>query len=326
MQGVGAVSIRDRLAHLGRPGMICAPFLRITAQRPSIPWILEQLHRTTNIPLSVQLLGSHPQHLALAARVLAEAGADVVDLNLGCPTRQAAKKGVGAALLSNVDSISRILAGMRAVCNCQLSVKIRAGDSAPDEVVYIAKAIEAAGADFLVVHPRTRIQGYRGVADWNVVKKVKSQLSIPVVGNGDLWYASDALRLMRLSGVDAVMIGRPILRNPFLFRQVEELRAGQTPFTPIASHIVEHVERLAEIFEAELRQTRHGPDGALKEQIQFLLRAVPEPSRSPLWQSTMRAVGIREIVEAIQPLRDCLLLDLAADGPLRLETSPPDPY
>jgi tRNA-dihydrouridine synthase len=305
--------------------MMCAPFLRITAQRPNIPWLLGQLHRTTNIPLSVQLLGSHPQHLALAAGVLADAGVDVVDLNLGCPTRLAVKQGVGSALLSNVDSISRIVAAMRAACSCQLSVKIRASDGSLNEALEIAKAIESAGADFLVVHPREGSQGYRGVADWNVVNRVKSHLSIPVVGNGDLWYASDALRLLRSTGVKAVMIGRPALRNPFIFRQIEELRAGQTPCNPKGSDIVQHVQRLAEVFGAELRRTRHGPDGALKEQIQFLLRAVPEPIRSHLWTGAMRAVGLREVLEAIEPLRDVAELDLAADGPLRLEASPPDP-
>jgi tRNA-dihydrouridine synthase len=318
--------MRDQLLHLGRPGLICLPFLRITGQEPSTAWLLRQFHRTTNIPLSVQLLGNHAQHLALAARVLSDAGADVVDLNLGCPTQQAIKKGVGAALLSSVDSISRIVAGMRAACRCRLSVKIRAGDSAPDKVIPVAKAIEAAGADFLIIHPRTRCQAYRGVADWNVVGRVKSHLTIPVVGNGDLWYASDALRLMHASGVDAVMIGRPVLRNPFLFRQIEELMAGQPAFVPKGRDIVEHVERLSELMEAELKHTQKGPSGALKEQIQYLLRAVPNPLRLPMLHSTMRACGLQEILEAIQPLRDIAFLDLAADGPLRLETSPLDPF
>ncbi len=324
MQGVGAAGIRDLLAVLGRPGMICAPFLRITGHRPSVPWILGQLHRTANIPLSAQLLGSHPEHLALAARVLADAGTDVVDLNLGCPTRQAFKKGVGAALLSSVDSISKIVAEMRAACRCRLSVKIRTVDDTLHEVIGIAKAIEGAGADFLVVHPRTRAQGYQGVADWNVVKRVKQNVSIPVVGNGDLWYAADALRLMHSSGADAIMIGRPVLRNPFLFRQIEELRAGHLPYIPHGGDIVEHVENLAAQAQAELRQRQHGPDGAIKEQIQFLLRAVPEPLRTHLRQRTMRAVGLGAVLRAIEPLRDIRVLDLAADGPLRFEATPPE--
>ncbi len=287
--------------------------------------MLGQLHRTGAIPLSVQLLGRHPQHLALATRVLVDAGVDVVDLNLGCPTRQAVNKGVGAGLLSNLGSISRIVAAMRAACRSRLSVKIRATDSAAGDVVNVARVIQEAGADFLTIHPRTRRQGYQGTADWDVVKRVKMQLDIPTVGNGDLWYATDALRLMRLTGVDAIMIGRPTLRNPFLFRQIEELRAGLPTFIPGGRDVLEHIRRLAELAEVTLKHRPRGPEGALKEQIQFMLRAVPEPMRSSLGQRTLRAVGVREVLGAIEPLGDVELLDLAADGPLRLEASPPNP-
>jgi tRNA-dihydrouridine synthase len=254
---------------------------------------------------------------------LSDAGADVVDLNLGCPTRQAAKKRVGAALLSDADLISRIVTAMRAACHCRLSVKIRIVDSSPDEVLHIAKAVEAAGADFLIVHPRTRHQAYTGVADWSVVKRLKSHLSIPVVGNGDLWYASDALRLMRLSGADAIMLGRPVLRNPFLFRQIEELRNGQPLFVPKGNDIVEYIARLADIFETGKKQAR--PNNPLKAHVQRVLGAVPEPQRSRVRERALRVTGLAEIFEAIKPLRDVELLDLAADGPFRFETAPSDP-
>ena len=325
MQGVGAAGVRDLLSSVGRPGMICAPFLRITSHRPSVPWLIGQLHRTANLPLSAQLLGSHPEHLALAAKVLADAGADVVDLNLGCPTRQAAKKGVGAALLSKLDMISRIVATMRAACRCQLSVKIRIVDDDSDHLIRIGKAIEAGGADFLVVHPRTRHQSYRGVADWSAVRLLKRHLGIPVVGNGDLWYAADALRLMRSSGADAVMMGRPVLRNPFLFRQFEELRNGGIPYVPTGNDIVEHVGLLAGQAKAELKRRPSGPEGVVKEHIQFVLRAVQEPLRSVLRQKTQRADGLEAVLQAIEPLRDVTVLDMAADGPMRFERTPTDP-
>jgi tRNA-dihydrouridine synthase B len=325
MHGVGSAGVRDLIAAAGCPGMTCAPFLRITEQSPNIQWILGQLHRTVGIPLSVQLLGRHPQHLALATQVLVDAGVDVVDLNLGCPTRQAVKKGVGAGLLSEVGSISRIVAAMRAACGARLSVKIRAVDSAAGELVSVARAIQQEGADFLTIHPRTRQQGYWGVADWDLVKRVKASVDIPIVGNGDLWYASDALRLMRSTGADAVMIGRPILRNPFLFRQIEELRAGKTAFVPSASDVLQHIRSLAELAKVALKQRPNGPEGALKEQIQFLLRSVPEPLRASLRQRTMRAANVSEVLRAIEPLGEVEQLDLAPDGPLRLEESPLSP-
>jgi len=324
MHGVGSAGVRDLIAKAGPPGLTCAPFLRITEQLPNIPWILGQLHRTPGVPLSVQLLGRHPQHLALASQVLSDAGVDVVDLNLGCPTRQAVKKGVGAGLLSDMGLISRIIGAMRAACGARLSVKIRAVDSPSGDLVNLARVIQQEGADFLTIHPRTRSQGYWGVADWDLVKHVKAHVDIPIVGNGDLWYATDALRLMHSTGVDAVMIGRPILRNPFLFRQIEELRAGLPAFIPHARDVLQHIRGLADLAQAALRQRHHGPEGALKEQIQFLLRSVPEPVRSSLGQRTMRAATIGEILSAIEPLVDVEYLDLAVDGPLRLEKSPLD--
>jgi tRNA-dihydrouridine synthase B len=325
MQGVGAPPVRDLLATLGRPGLACAPFVRITSQAPNPSWLVSHVHRTLDVPLSVQLLGSHPGHLGRAARCLADAGVDVIDLNLGCPSRQVVSKGVGAALLSSVDQISRIVAAMRAACHARLSVKIRSGGDSADDVLRIAKAIEEAGADFLVVHPRLRSQGYDGIADWSIVKRVKEHLTIPVVGNGDCWYARDALRLMALTGADAVMLGRPALRNPFIFRQIDELRRGRAVFVPTGADIVAHVGRLAESFAATLLRTRRGPTGALKEHLQYLLRALPESSRHVLWDRTKLAEGLGEILEAIRPLHDMEQLDLAADGPFRFETTPVDP-
>lgn len=325
LEGVSGNAWRSLLVDYGSIGLICAPFLRITAQPPNIAWLRAQVQRTRELPLSMQLLGSHAAHLALAARALADAGADVVDLNLGCPARLIVNKGVGAGLLTQIDEIARIVAAMRAACPAQLSVKIRAGVDGFDDVLAIAQAIESAGADFLVLHPRTRQQGYSGVADWRIVRRVKSHLGIAVVGNGDLWYAADALQLMQTAGVDAVMIGRAALRNPFIFRQIEELRVGGAPYVPSGGDVVEHVERLAAMLTVELGRTHQGPSGALKEHVKYLLRAVPEAERCELWERAKRAASVAEIVEAIRPLGDLAVLDLAANGPLRLEMTPADP-
>jgi tRNA-dihydrouridine synthase B len=322
MQGVSTAGVRDLVAELGRPGIMCVPFVRVTAIRPSVKWLLSQVHRTSDIPLCAQLLGNHAEHLAFATSVLSHAGASVIDLNLGCPTARANKKGVGAALLSRVEHIGHIVESMRAACTCKLSVKIRASEGDFDDSERVARTIEAAGADFIVVHPRKRSQCYDGVADWGIVKRLKSSLRIAVVGNGDLWYAADAVRLMRESGADAVMLGRPALRNPFIFRQIEELCSGKTPYIPTGGDVVRHIERLAERARIDLAERERGPEGAVKEQIQFLLRAVPEPLRTEVWQSTMHALTLDEILSAILPLSGAPELDLAADGPLRFEKTP----
>lgn len=322
MHGVGVGRVRDLVAECGSPGLVCAPFLRVTAQPPSLPWFREQVHRTKDLPLSVQLLGNHPQHLAAVARCLGDSGVDVVDLNLGCPARTVVRRGAGAALLSDLDAIRRLVSAIRSDFGGRLSVKFRSGEANADGVVPMAQAIEASGADFLVLHPRTRLAGYQGVADWELVRRVKAHVSIPVVGNGDCWYASDALRLQHRSGADAVMLGRPSLRNPFIFRQVAELRAGVSPFHPTSGDVFAHVQRLAELFRVELSHTRSGPAGALKEHLQFLLRAVPEPTRRVLWTRAANAQAIDAVVEAIRPLIDVEELDLGAEGPARFEQTP----
>lgn len=325
MQGVAAPSVRAAIAELGAPGIVCTPFLRVTAQRPTPSLIRAQLQRTGGLPMSAQLLGNHAEHLALAARVLADEGAEVVDLNLGCPTRQASKKWVGAILLSDLDTIARIVEAMRAACDCKLSVKLRTSEDDPEAVVRIGCLVEQAGADFLSVHPRTRAQGYQGVADWNVVSRLKSCLTIPVVGNGDLWYATDALRLMTASGADAVMLGRAALRNPFIFRQICDLHTGRAPYVPSGEDVMRYIEGVARRAQRELQSRSRGPDGAVKELLQYLLRAVPEPLRSTVWHDAMHAIGIDSILAAVEPLREASLLDLAADGPLRLEAVPSCP-
>ncbi len=322
MQGAGAHYIRDLLAGYGRPGLVCAPFLRITGKRPNLAWLLRQSRRTQDLPLSVQLLGSHAEHLAETAAALSAAGVDVVDLNLGCPSRQVNRKGVGAALLGEVDAISRILERMRAACRTRLSVKMRSGDGTPEHVMKLARVIQAAGADFLVLHPRTRAQGYQGIANWNLVKRVKSELRIPVVGNGDCWYAADVPRLMQQTGCDAIMLGRPALRNPFIFRQIEELLGGRRPLVPTGADVYGHIQRLAELFQREAAGTRSGPLGALKEQLRFLLRAIPQPERASIEQGALCAVTLDELWEALRPLPELPLWDLAAEGPLRLESTP----
>jgi len=325
LHGIGAASIRDVIAECGAPGLFCAPFLRITEHRSDADWIRKQIHRTNGTPLSVQLLGRHPQNMATATKVLVDAGVEVVDLNLGCPTVKAMKRGVGAGLLSDISCIAQVVAAMRAACAVRLSVKIRVLDSEIDDVVEVALAIQREGADFLTIHPRTQRQGYAGVADWSLVKRVRERVTIPTVGNGDLWYAADAFRLMRSTGVDAVMIGRPILRNPFLFRQFDELRAGMPAFTPTGIDVVNFIRRLADVAQLVPKPNRRGPEGPLKEQIQFLLRAVPEPKQSELRERTLHANSIREVLAAIAPLADVEHLDLAADGPLRLEHMPSSP-
>jgi tRNA-dihydrouridine synthase B len=271
--------------------------------------------------LSVQLLGTHPDNLAYAAKILSDEGVRFIDLNFGCPSRQVMRKGAGAAMLSRPEVVGDIVARVKNVVPGVVSAKIRGGIEQLDETLGVALAIEAAGADFIVVHPRSSAQGYSGVADWRWVRMVKSELHIPVVGNGDCWYARDVLRMMQWSGCDAVMLGRPALRNPFIFRQVNALHAEQTIRVPTGNDLVRHLHALRDVFERDLNFNEVRVLGVLKEQVKYLLRAIPEPAQSSLSSALLRAQCPKELTEAFAPVSELVGLDIGDDGPRRLESS-----
>src|SRR5690606_26877970 len=136
---------------------------------------------------------------------------------------------------------------MRARTPGCLSAKIRAGFDDSAGAVAIARVIEDAGADFIVVHPRRRADFYQGVADWRIIGAIKERLRIPVIGNGDVWYAADALRMRAETGCDGVMIGRGALRNPWIFEQIDALSGGRPPPRPSGDDVLGHFDALAEM-------------------------------------------------------------------------------
>jgi tRNA-dihydrouridine synthase len=209
-----------------------------------------------------------------AAAAMAAAGADVVDINLGCPAPRVVRKGVGSAMLKDPALLHEVLVSMRSVVPGLLSAKIRAGFDEADQVVAIARTVQSAGVDFIAVHPRRRADFYRGVADWRIIRTLKDALDIPVVGNGDVWYADDALRMIDETGCDAVMIGRPALRNPWIFRQVSERLAGVEPFRPSGADVADAFDDLVQRYLRARTGGPHGPVGRIKEWITFLGRAV----------------------------------------------------
>jgi len=276
MEGVTNAAVREVLASYGRVGLVCSEFVRISGGRISRSYLARQVERLPGVPLSVQVMGNDPELMAEAGAVVARAGADVVDLNLGCPTNAAVRKGVGAALLKQPALLSRLLTTMRRAVPGLLSAKLRAGFDTTSEALSNARLVQDSGLDYLAIHPRRRVDHYRGSADWRIVALVRRELSIPVVGNGDIWYAQSALRMFEETGCDAVMLGRPALRNPWIFRQLGELLAGHEPFRPSGADLARHFRRLAAALTAHAGDPSHSPLGPLKEQLGYLCRGVPD--------------------------------------------------
>jgi nifR3 family TIM-barrel protein len=177
-------------------------------------------HGSGERPFCLQLFGGNAEQMGRAALVAKEAGADILDINMGCPVPKVTRNGAGSALLCDLDRAADVV---RAVGRSGLPVtaKIRAGwDQGRINAVEVARALEGAGASAVALHARTRAQGYSGFADWRLIAQVKAAVRIPVVGNGDVKSPADARRMIAETGCDAVMIGRAALGNPWIFREL----------------------------------------------------------------------------------------------------------
>jgi len=169
-------------------------------------------------PVSVQLFGSNSEFLAEAAKKAETMGADAIDINMGCPDVQVTKTGAGADLMRFPEKVKGILGKVRMSVKCPLTIKIRSGwDREHIHAVEISKIAEDCGVDGISFHPRTKVQGFRGKADWSLIEKVKKSVNIPVIGNGDVTTLFLAKRMFEETGCDGVMIGRGALGNPWIF-------------------------------------------------------------------------------------------------------------
>lgn len=185
-------------------------------------------------PYSVQIFGHNESDLGVAARIVEDMGADVVDLNLGCPVRKIVRSGCGGALLKNLPLVGKMISRMRRSASIPLTVKFRAGwDERSNIAVQLARIAEQEGADALTVHPRFVQEGFTGTARWEIIRQVKEAVKIPVIGNGDIKSAYDALTMMTITGCDGVMLGRAGMGNPFIFREtvslLEDKREAEKP-------------------------------------------------------------------------------------------------
>ena len=180
---------------------------------------MEQIER----PIAQQIFGSDKESFIEAAKYIEKVmNPDIIDINMGCPVPKVALKSqAGAALLKNPEKIYEIVSSVVAAVKCPVTVKIRSGwDQNSINAVEVAKICEKAGASAITVHPRTRSQGYSGQADWSIIKMVKENVHIPVIGNGDITDIYKAKAMLEETGCDLIMIGRGVLGNPWLIREI----------------------------------------------------------------------------------------------------------
>jgi tRNA-dihydrouridine synthase B len=222
-------------------------------------------------PVCAQLFGADPGHLARSARMLVEGGASIVDLNMGCPVNKVVNSKGGSALMREPDLVREIFRAIRAeLHDVPFTVKFRAGwEKYGEEAMTIARLAQEEGIDAVCIHGRTRQQGFKGNADWSILKAIKEIVTIPVIGNGDVKSADDAERMVRETGVDGVMVGRAAMGNPWVFGKICARLSGRPePPDPTVFEVLDIVERHARIM-----VERKGPYGLVefrKHAVQYL--------------------------------------------------------
>ena len=268
---IGAYALANRVFVAPMAGITDRPFRRLArrygaalavsemvSSRPELrcsrKTLLRMDHAGEPGPVSVQIAGSDPQMLADAARFNVERGAQIIDINMGCPAKKVCNVAAGSALLSDENLVARIVEAVVAAVDVPVTVKIRTGPNPQRRnAVRIAQIVESAGAQALAIHGRTRACMFEGQAEYDTIAEAKSRIRIPVIANGDVSTPEEAKRVLALTGADGIMIGRAAQGRPWLFREITHyLDTGErlAPPTPreMAAVLVEHLDGLYDLY------------------------------------------------------------------------------
>jgi len=234
MAGVTDYSFRRLLKKRGGVGMTVSEFISVEGMTRNSPQSKRMMRfREFERPFAIQIFGANIERMIMAAEMAEEQGADILDVNCGCPAPKVVKKGGGSGLLANVPLLEDILKEIKKAISIPLTLKIRSGfDDESVNAVDVAKMAEQCGVQHVALHGRTRTQRYTGLADWDLVKQIKDAVSIPVSGNGDVTSVENALMRFKETGCDGILIGRGAMQNPWLFRQIQDGLEGREPYQP----------------------------------------------------------------------------------------------
>lgn len=234
MAGVTDVSFRRLIKNCGGVGLTVSEFISVEGLTRSNPKSKRQMRfYVDERPFAVQIFGGQPERMRMAAQMAEEVGADILDINCGCPAPKVVKHGGGSGLLKDHFRLETILTEIKKAITIPLTIKIRAGFyDHTINAVETAKLAEACGVEHIALHGRTKEQGYRGLANWDLVKQVKEAVKVPVSGSGDVTTIEGAFERFRETGCDGVLIGRGAMANPWILRQIEDVMVCRDVFEP----------------------------------------------------------------------------------------------
>ncbi|MDT5261595.1 MAG: tRNA-dihydrouridine synthase [Acidobacteriota bacterium] len=234
MAGVTDVPFRALLKRRGGIGLTVSEFISVEGLTRNNPKSKRQMRfHEYERPFAVQIFGGQAGRMAMAAAMAEEVGADILDVNCGCPAPKVVKHGGGSGLLKDLPRLETILKEIKRAIKIPLTIKIRAGfyDSNRN-AVEVARLAEGCGVEHIALHGRTKEQAYKGLADWDLVRQIKEVVKVPVSGSGDVLTIEGALKRWRETNCDGILIGRGAMANPWIFRQIEETLAGREPYQP----------------------------------------------------------------------------------------------
>lgn len=248
MAGVTDYTFRRLIKRRGGVGLVVSEFISVEGLTRNNPKSKRQMHfDEEERPFAVQIFGGRPERMQMAAEMAEEVGADILDVNCGCPAPKVVKHGGGSGLLRDLPRLETILRDIKKAITIPLTLKMRVGYSSSSiNAVEVAKIAVDCGVEHIQVHGRTKEQGYKGLADWDVIRQVKEAVSVPVSGNGDITTIGYGMDKWSESGVDGILIGRGAMQNPWIFRQFADALAGREPYQP---DLAEKKAVLLEFFE-----------------------------------------------------------------------------